>query len=66
MRGSKIDSEPPLWVIAITLADRWGVTPWHVWENMTSVWYRRILAYEKAKSEVAERTRKKNGIKKYT
>jgi hypothetical protein len=63
MRGSKINSEPPLWAIAITLAEKWHVTPWEVWENMTSEWYHRINAYEWAKSKQAERTRKKHGKK---
>jgi len=63
MRGSKIDSEPPLWVTAIALADRWHVTPWDIWNNMTSEWYARINAYEWARSEQAERTRKKHGKK---
>jgi hypothetical protein len=63
MRGSKINSEPPLWAIAIGLADRWHVTPWDIWENMTPEWYSRINAYEWARSEQAERTRKKHGEK---
>jgi len=63
MRGSKLDSEPPSWVIAIALAEKWHVTPWHVWENMTSEWYHRINAYDKARSEQAQRTRKKHGKK---
>ena len=59
MRGSKIDSEPPLWVIAITLADRWKVPPWEIWENMPSEWYHRISTYERVRAEVAERRRGK-------
>ena len=59
MRGSKIDSEPPLWVIAIVLADRWHVTPWEIWETMPSEWYHRVAAYENVRTEVAERKRGK-------
>ena len=55
MRGDPKNSEPPLWVIAITLADRWHVTPWDIWDNMTSEWYRRIVVYENIRTEVAER-----------
>ena len=55
MRGSKLDSEPPLWVTAIMLADRWHVTPWDIWDNMTAEWYHRISSYERVRSEVLER-----------
>jgi hypothetical protein len=43
LRGGKIKATPPLWVLVLQLANKFGIPPWQFEKECSAEWWHRIM-----------------------